>query len=129
MAEEARTAEPAPPVAPPACRIAKTSSRHCRVRGEGLTHAVCGEPAFFMIEAFDEDGKRRSLLQSEHFFVAIRARGTRGRAKVTSFGDGEYEVRFLPNVSGSYSIAISLLGESLVGSPFRCQVTTVKRAA
>lgn len=115
---ELPTPAPLPPPVP------KTSLQHCRVRGDGITHAICGEPAFFTIEAFDENGKRRSE-NDDHFFVAIRASGTRVRARLTSVGNGEYEVRYLPTVSGVYSLAISLLGEAMVGSPFRCNVTTV----
>lgn len=40
------------------------------------------------------------------------------RARVADNGDGSYKVTYKPSVSGKYSVAISLFGTSLPGSPF-----------
>lgn len=63
----------------------------------------------------------RSLAQT--FFVAIRGRGERVHAKVIDNGDGTYAVGYRPVTSGRYTVAISLGGEPLAGSPFTAFVS------
>ena len=73
----------------------------------------------FSIEAFDAAGLRKGN-GGDHFFVAIRGCGLRLRARVIDKDDGTYSVHFKPQSSGVYRIAISLYGEPLKGSPWRC---------
>ena len=44
------------------------------------------------------------------------------RARLGDNGDGTYKVQYTPSVSGKYSIAISLFGVSLPGSPWGLEV-------
>ena len=83
------------------------------------------QPASFTIEAIDYTGARQQQ-GGDAFFVAIRcnAQGTRARAKITDNNDGSYTIVHKPPSAGKYTIAISLLGEPLPGSPFTCVVTT-----
>ena len=81
--------------------------------------------ATFTITAHDFTGARQQA-GGDTFFVAIRcnAQGTRARAKIVDNGDGTYDVTHKPLTAGRYTIAISLLGEPLPGSPFACSVST-----
>lgn len=76
--------------------------------------------AVFRIHAFREGGAR-SKAGGDAFFVAIRG-ASRVRARVVDQQDGTYEVTWKPLVSGPYSIAVSLFGVSLPGSPYYCHV-------
>ena len=103
---------------------APTIARLCKCHGNGLVEAGLGEHAMFMIDAHDISGRQST--GGDTFFVAVRcnAQGTRVRAKIADNGDGTYSVSFKPPSSGKYTIAISLLGEPLPGSPFACNVPT-----
>ena len=92
---------------------AKTVAARCRVDGDGLSTATVRshDRNSFTIKAYDADGKRKRE-GGDAFFVNIRSGGVRLRAKVRDHEDG------------SYKIAVSLLGESLPGSPFACVAGT-----
>ena len=96
----------------------------CLAAGDGLTHAICGEATTFTIQACNEQGTRCTT-GGDAFLVFIRGRGVRVRARLTDHRNGEYTVRFVPTVTGVYSIIISLLGTEMAGCPFQCHVTTV----
>ena len=103
------------------------SPLHCSVSGDGLNLATARHEATFCITANDEQGKP---LQNggEHFHVAIRG-GSLVRARVSDHGNGQYTVTFKPSTSGKYSIAITLHGISLPGSPYPLSVFTPAPAA
>ena len=44
------------------------------------------------------------------------------RARITDQGDGTYAVRWSPNVSGKFKVAVSLFGNPIRGSPFHVDV-------
>ena len=92
---------------------------NCVCTGAGLGSVTVRQEGRFFIEARDANGHRRRS-GGDHFFVAIRGCGVRLRARVTDSGNGTYAVAFKPSLGGKYLIAISLYGESLPGSPFRC---------
>ena len=104
---------------------AKTVAARCRVDGDGLSTATVRshDRNSFTIKAYDADGKRKRE-GGDAFFVNIRSGGVRLRAKVRDHEDGSYTVSYNPEVSGVYKIAVSLLGESLPGSPFECVAST-----
>ena len=119
-ATETNEEELAAPAAPSDRMEAQTAPDLCRVVGDGL-HKVCvRQPSSFKIEAYDDEGHRK-MTGGDGFFIAIRG-ASRVRAKVTDMRDGTYLVEWKPSVSGSYTIAVSLFGNSLPGSPYRLEV-------
>ena len=112
---------PPPPASPAGpSSIAKTHPDLCRVSGDGLRKVAVKQYGCFTIEAYDEEGKRKTV-GGDAFFIAIRG-ASRVRAKVTDMRDGTYVVEWKPSVSGSYHVAVSLFGNSLPGSPYRLEV-------
>ena len=109
---------PASPAGPSS--IPKTNPDLCRVSGDGLRKVAVKQYGCFTIEAYDEEGKRKTV-GGDAFFIAIRG-ASRVRAKVTDMRDGTYVVEWKPSVSGSYHVAVSLFGNSLPGSPYRLEV-------
>ena len=93
-----------------------TCPANCRVYGNGLHTCAVKHIASFVVEAFDTSGLRKHC-GGDAFFIAIRG-ASRVRAKVTDMRDGTYGVEWMPTTSGDYSIAVSLFGVSLPGSPF-----------
>ena len=93
----------------------------CRCYGDGLHEACAKQHAFFWIEAADCHGRRRER-GGDSFFVAIRG-PSQVRARILDRDDGTYVVHWSPNVSGTYSVAISLFGDVLPGAPFTVSVT------
>ena len=91
-------------------------------RVEGLDRAaiVSNMVHEFEIIACTADGTRREV-GGDPFFVAIRG-GDRVRARITDRDDGTYLVSWRPLLSGDYSVAISIDGAPLFGSPFRVRV-------
>ncbi len=96
------------------------SVAHCVAYGDGLSSAMARQPASFTIEARDETGAalRRG---GDAFSVAVRG-GSFTYAKVVDNRDGTYAVTYKPAVSGNYTIAVSLRGKALAGSPFPLKV-------
>ena len=94
-----------------------------KVIGSGLTTTTVRQEATFTIEAHNGRGERKEE-GGDAFFVSIRGCGVRLRAKVIDNQDGSYTVKYKTQTSGVYAIAISLLGESLPGSPFLCHART-----
>ena len=78
------------------------------------------QQATFTITARNSDDEPLNR-GGDTFFVAVRG-GSRVRARVADEGDGTYVCTYKPSVSGKYSIAISLFGISLPGSPFALDV-------
>ena len=98
----------------------ETAPENCHVHGDGLTKATVRQPATFTIESYDEDNERRGT-GGDAFFIAVRG-GSKVRARLTDNNDGTYVVKYCPSVSGKYTIAISLFGVSLPGSPWNLEV-------
>lgn len=98
-----------------------TAPENCQVEGEGLSLCVVKKPATFTVVAHDTSGTRKSS-GGDGFFIAIRG-ASRVRARVTDMRNGSYGCEWTPTNSGLYSIAVSLFGVSLPGSPFTVNVT------
>ena len=72
--------------------------------------------ATFDIEAYDQNGDKRPV-GGDPFSVSVRGAAP-VYAKVADNGDGTYRVEYKPSTSGAYSIAITLHGVPMHGSPF-----------
>ena len=77
----------------------------------------------FTIIACDAAGVRRPI-GGDEFEVRIHAGGVKLRCGVTDNGDGSYTVSYNPELSGEYSIDVTLSGEHLPGSPYTCYAHT-----
>ena len=92
--------------------------------GAGLMTPTVREPASFTISA-----PPGSTPPKVHDF-AISIRGVaRVRARITSSGNGTFEVVWRPPQSGRYSLAISMHGMQLPGSPFHALAATPEPSA
>lgn len=120
-AAEAPAEEQAKPLRAPSPRELPTAPERCTAEGKGLEECIVKRPAFFTIFAHNTDGVRKDV-GGDAFFIAIRG-ASRVRAKVTDMRDGTYECEWTPTNSGDYTIAVSLFGVSLPGSPFPVNVT------
>ena len=119
--QEPESAEAAAPLTPTASSgEVATAPDYCRVVGEGLYMVAVKQYAAFDVLAYDHHGQRRTT-GGDAFFIAIRG-ASRVRARVTDMRDGSYRCEWKPNVSGSYTIAVSLFGNSLPGSPYKLEV-------
>ena len=107
-----------------------TMAHLCRLSGPGLREASVWQRTVFCIEAFDDCGVRQCS-GGDTFFIAIRctSQGTRIRAKVTDDSNGSYTVAYKPPTSGHCTISVSLMGEPLPGSPFRCLIHALRPCA
>ena len=92
------------------------SAAHSTVSGEGTLRAVLRQPAPFAICAVDAYGSRCST-GGAPFVLAVRGPSSAQRTLVDA-GDGTYLGTWIPTVTGDYSVAITLHGELVGGSPF-----------
>ena len=111
-------------------RQGHASAKHCKISGAGLTKASYGQTASFTIVAcspqgiqFDDGGDTFSV------HIRFAGIGTRVHARVVDNQDGSYQVMYKPLASGKCTIAVSLMGETLPGSPFSCTVSAPKPVA
>ena len=80
----------------------------CRVAGPGVTRALAGRPAEFVIQARDEAGNRR-LSGGEEFSVALTGPASLAAA-VADKEDGTYSVAYTATVAGVYQLEVTLGG-------------------
>ena len=85
-----------------------------------LYTAMAKTAATFEIAAHDQNGEPRPV-GGDPFAVSVRG-AAHVYAKVTDLGDGKYTVVYKPSTSGAYSIAITLHGVPMPGSPFALTV-------
>ena len=88
--------------------------------GDGLYTAMAKTKASFEIVAYDQHGERRPT-GNDPFAVSVRGAAF-VFAKVIDNDDGSYKVEYKPSTSGTYSIAITLHGVPMPGSPFALTV-------
>ncbi|GAB4815949.1 hypothetical protein N2152v2_002995 [Parachlorella kessleri] len=94
----------------------------CRVAGPGITRAVAGQQAEFLIQARDEAGNRR-LSGGDEFQVLLTAPSASLAATVTDKGDGTYSVAYTATVAGVYQLSITVGAEEHVAdSPYPLRV-------
>lgn len=94
----------------------------CRADGLGLHTGMARQVVSFLIEARDAAGTHQEH-GGDPFVVAIRGPSP-VHAKVVDNVDGTYRCEYKPAISGNYTIAVSLHGVPIDGSPFH---TTVMR--
>ena len=108
----------------PVSNLPPISPAHCIVRGLSASELANGvrvkSTHEFSLEACSADGTR-SPEGGGAFFAAIRGTA-RVRARITDNEDGTYKIAWTPPLSGDYTIALSLFGVSLPGSPFTVTV-------
>lgn len=92
----------------------------CKVHGPGLENSIAGGKATFTIEAADAEGNRIET-GGEPFRVDLRG-SSFVRCRVVDNENGTYSASYVPSVSGTYDIAVTLHGVSLPGSPFGISV-------
>ena len=122
--KQAAYIEPEPePEPPPESTLPATATNSFVVTGDksvGIHTAIARQTASFIIQGADTNGthlRRGGAL----FFVAVRG-SSLVKARVTDNGDGTYLCEYRPSVSGNFSIAVSLQGTPLPGSPFALSV-------
>jgi len=99
---------------------ADASPHTCKVAGAGVTGGFTGELMLFKIFSCDEFGN--PLVIGGDIYDVKVAGPTTPNVLATDNGDGTYQVKYLPNKSGSYLIYITLHSISVPGSPFRCLI-------
>jgi len=92
--------------------------------GNGLVEAKTARPAEFTIFPVGADGNRVSR-GGDAFEVTITGPNGPVIVELVDAGDGTYPVRYSPADAGPHTIAITLYGENLEGSPY---TATVKQA-
>lgn len=92
----------------------------CVVKGIDAPVYTGNAEAEFTIQACDERGAHRTQ-GGDTFFIAIRG-VARVRARIFDHGNGKYTIRWKPGQSGTFSVAVSLFGLPLEGSPFGVNV-------
>ena len=117
---KAANVDPAPMPEPIKEAKGPAVASQCKVSGVGLELAIARQTASFTIEACDEEGTplRKG---GTPFFAAVRG-SSLVKARLTDNGDGTHLCEYRPSVSGNFSIAVSLNGAPLPGSPFALQV-------
>ena len=113
--------------------VGKSSST---ATGSGLSHAVAGETAEFIVQARDANGNPTTKI--DHYFIAClqlsevsnRPNGadmswgnqTKYDVKSISIGDGKHFIQYNATVSGTYTIQVmkpeKFGGHEILGSPF-----------
>lgn len=87
--------------------------------GEGLRHAVVGQPSSLSVTTKDKDGELvRSGSASLRFQVTAPDGGT-AEAEVQDNKNGTYELLYTPRAEGDFLLSILLYGQPIRGSPFR----------
>ncbi|XP_021239503.1 tripartite motif-containing protein 3 isoform X4 [Numida meleagris] len=87
--------------------------------GEGLRHAVVGQPASLSVTTKDKDGE---LVRSGSACLRFMVTGPDGGAAESEVQDnknGTYELLYTPRAEGDFQLSIALYGQPIRGSPFR----------
>ncbi|XP_065690370.2 tripartite motif-containing protein 3 isoform X2 [Patagioenas fasciata] len=87
--------------------------------GEGLRHAVVGQPASLSVTTKDKDGE---LVRSGGACLRFQVTGPDGgaaEAEVQDNRNGTYELLYTPRAEGDFQLSVLLYGQPLRGSPFR----------
>ncbi|TFJ96288.1 cleavage and polyadenylation specificity factor subunit 1 [Platysternon megacephalum] len=87
--------------------------------GEGLRHAVVGQPSSLTITTKDKDGE---LVRSGSASLQAQVTAPDGawaEAEVLDNKNGTYELVYTPRQEGDFLLSILLYGQPIRGSPFR----------
>ncbi|XP_067420725.1 tripartite motif-containing protein 3 isoform X2 [Emydura macquarii macquarii] len=89
--------------------------------GEGLRHAVVGQPSSLTITTKDKDGE---LVRSGSAQLQAQVRapdGSLATVEVLDNKNGTYELLYTPRQEGDFLLSILLYGQPVRGSPFRAK--------
>ena len=92
-----------------------------------MSKTLVGRAAYFSIYASDASGARATR-GGEAFVVAIRGPSPATRS-IRDNGDGTYTVTYCVACSGAYTVAVTLHGEPIRGSPWRVRVSQLRADA
>ena len=92
-----------------------------------MSKTLVGRAAYFSIYASDASGARATR-GGEAFVVAIRGPSPATRS-IRDNGDGTYTVTYCVACSGAYTVAVTLHGEPIRGSPWRVKVSQLRADA
>ena len=118
--------EPEVPQAPPGVRGGThlsdlpPAAASCKVEGTGLSLAIVRQAASFTIDSRDAEGTPLHKGGAK-FFVALRGSAL-VHSKVRDNDDGTYTCEYKPHTSGKFTVAVSLDGVALPGSPYALSV-------
>ena len=106
-----------------------TDGAACIAYGEGLRFARPGVPALFTIKARDSEQHDRvaggdTFVGMRYYFasfilsVTIRGGPASPFVTIQDNSDGSYSVSYVPTVSGTYTVHVSLRTVPIEGSPW-----------
>ncbi|KPP56606.1 tripartite motif-containing protein 3-like, partial [Scleropages formosus] len=87
--------------------------------GEGLRHALVGQPATVTVTTKDKEGELVRTGNAELRAELLGPDGVCVEAEVTDNKNGTYEVGYTLRAEGEYSFSLLLYGRPVRGSPFR----------
>ncbi|KAL4647753.1 tripartite motif-containing protein 3-like [Arapaima gigas] len=87
--------------------------------GEGLRHALVGQPATVTVTTKDKDGELVRTGNAELQAELLGPDGVCVEAEVTDNKNGTYEIGYMLRTEGEYSFSLLLYGRPVRGSPFR----------
>lgn len=87
--------------------------------GEGLRHAVVGQPASLSVTTKDKDGELVRSGSACLRFVVTGPDGGAAESEVQDNKNGTYELLYTPRAEGDFQLSIALYGQPIRGSPFR----------
>lgn len=87
--------------------------------GEGLRHAVVGQPASLSVTTKDKDGELVRSGSASLRFQVTGPDGSVAESEVLDNKNGTYELLYTPRAEGDFMLSILLYGQPIRGSPFR----------
>ncbi|NXC45787.1 TRIM3 protein, partial [Penelope pileata] len=87
--------------------------------GEGLRHAVVGQPASLSVTTKDKDGELVRSGSACLRFQVTAPDGSVAESEVLDNKNGTYELLYTPRAEGDFQLSIALYGQPIRGSPFR----------
>ncbi|XP_025890296.1 tripartite motif-containing protein 3-like, partial [Nothoprocta perdicaria] len=87
--------------------------------GEGLRHAVVGQPCSLSVTTKDKDGELVRSGSASLRFQVTAPDGAAAAAEVLDNKNGTYELLYTPRAEGDFVLSILLYGQPIRGSPFR----------
>ncbi|NXA57610.1 TRIM3 protein, partial [Nothocercus julius] len=87
--------------------------------GEGLRHAVVGQPCSLSVTTKDKDGELVRSGSASLRFQVTAPDGGAAEAEVLDNKNGTYELLYTPRAEGDFVLSILLYGQPIRGSPFR----------
>lgn len=87
--------------------------------GEGLRHAVVGQPSSLSVTTKDKDGELVRSGSASLRFQVTAPDGGAAEAEVQDNKNGTYELLYTPRAEGDFLLSILLYGQPIRGSPFR----------